>query len=227
MTRTKSSMSDAFANLISDARRFFAELQADNTKDWFEANKARYAQQIRKPAEALGEVMAAELDRVAGRAFASKVYRINRDVRFSKDNKPYNTHLHMLWSFGAEDRPGWFLAVSPDSVSLSNGVMSFTTDGFDWARQAIADDPQPWLDALHGIRTDGGDLADWGEPPLNRVPKPWDAEHPAADLLRRKSLIITLPLDAADLSAGLVPVLCGAAARLMPFWSCFDGGAEP
>ena len=220
-------MTHAFANLIPDARRFFAELQADNTNDWFEANKARYAQQVRKPAEALGEVMAAELGRVADSTFTAKVYRINRDVRFSKDKSPYNTHLHMLWSFGAEDRPGWFLAVSPDSVSLSTGVMSFTTEGLDWARNALADDPQPWLDALHGIRANGGDLADWGEPPLKRVPKPWDAEHPAAGLLRRKSLIMTLPLDAADLSAGLVPVLHGAAVRLMPFWSCFDGGATP
>ena len=107
-------MPHAFANLIPDARRFFAELQADKTKDWFEANKARYAQQVRKPAEALGEVMAAELGRVADSTFTAKVYRINRDVRFSKDKSPYNTHLHMLWSFGAEDRPGWFLAVSPD-----------------------------------------------------------------------------------------------------------------
>jgi len=76
-------MSDAFANLISDARRFFAELQADNTKDWFEANKARYTNTIRKPAEALGEVMAAELGRLAGYVLEAKVYRVNRDVRFS------------------------------------------------------------------------------------------------------------------------------------------------
>jgi len=132
----------------------------------------------------------------------------------------------MLRSFGAEDRPGWFFAVSPASVSLSTGVMSFTTDGPDWARHAIADDPQPWLDAMQCIRARGGDLADWGEPPLKRVPKPWDAAHPAADLLRRKALIMTLPMDAADLSAGLVPVIRGAAARLMPFWSCFNAGGR-
>lgn len=217
-------MSDPFANLIPDARAFFAELQADNSKDWFDAYKARYTDRIRKPAEALGAVMAAELGRLTGRTLASKVYRINRDVRFSRDKTPYNTHLHMLWSTGAEDRPGWFFAVSTEGVSLSTGVMAFTAGGLDWVRHAIADEPGPWLGAVAAIRAEGGDLGDWGEPPLKRVPKPWDDSHPAADLLRRKSLILTLPLDGADLSAGLVPVLTGAAARLLPFWAGFDNG---
>lgn len=217
-------MSDAFAQLIPDARQFFAALQADNTKDWFDAHKAHYTDRIRKPAEALGEVMGVELGRLIGRALSPKVYRINRDVRFSKDKSPYNTHLHMLWSMDAEDRPGWFLAVSPMGVSLSVGVMGFTPGGLDWVRQAIADDPQPFLDAVQGMRAHGGDIADWGEAPLKRVPKPWDDTHPAADLLRRKSLIVTLPLDAVDLSPGPVPVLVRAAETLMPFWACFDAG---
>jgi uncharacterized protein (TIGR02453 family) len=215
-------MSDPFAHLIPEARAFFAELQADNSKDWFDAHKARYTDRIRKPAEALGEVMAAELARLTRRTLAPKVYRINRDVRFSKDKSPYNTHLHMLWSTGAEDRPGWFFAVSPEGVSLSTGVMGFTPGGLEWVRHAIADEPEPWIGAVAAIRAAGGDLGDWGEPPLKRVPKPWDDGHPAADLLRRKSLILTLPLDGADLSAGLVLVLTGVAAQLMPLWACFD-----
>jgi len=170
--------------------------------------------------------MATELGRLTGRTLTPKVFRINRDVRFSRDKSPYNTHLHMLWSFGAENRPGWFFAVSPGTVSLSAGVMGFSADGLDWVRQAIADDPQPWIETVAGIRAAGGDMGDWGEPPLKRVPKPWDDTHPAADLLRRKSLILTLPLDGADLSPGLVPVLMAAAGQLMPFWSCFDAGGS-
>lgn len=216
-------MSDPFAPLVPEARTFFADLQANNTKEWFETHKARHADRIRKPAEALGAVMAAELGRLTGRALQPKVYRINRDVRFSKDKRPYNTHLHMLWSMGAEDRPGWFFAVSPEGVSLSCGVMGFTPIGLDRTRRTIADDPGPWLDAVGALRAMGADIADWGEPPLKRVPKPWNDSHPAADLLRRKSLILTLPLDGADLSPGLVPVLTGAAAGLMPFWTCLDG----
>jgi uncharacterized protein (TIGR02453 family) len=220
-------MSDPFAHLIPEARQFFVALQAENTKDWFEANKARYIDRIRKPAEALGEVLAAELGRMTGRTLSAKIYRINRDVRFSKDKSPYNTHLHILWSTGANDRPGWFFAVSPGGVSLSTGVMSFTPGGLDRARHAIADDPEPWLNALSAVRAIGGVIADWGELPLKRVPKPWAEGHLAAELLRHKSLILTLPLDNAELSPELVQGLCAAAEKLMPFWACFDAGVAP
>lgn len=96
-------MTAPFANLIPDARSFFAELRQNNTKDWFDAQKARYTDQIRKPAEALAEVLTEDFSRLTGRRLTPKVYRINRDTRFSKDKSPYNTHLHMLWSFAAED----------------------------------------------------------------------------------------------------------------------------
>ena len=104
--------------------------------------------------------------------------------------------------------------------------MAFSPNGLDWVRHAIVDDPQPWLSAVAQARARGGDLADWGEAPLKRVPKPWDEGHPAADLLRRKSLILSLPLDRADLSRGVVPVLNAAAETLLPFWSCFDAGVS-
>lgn len=219
-------MIDPFANLIPDARVFFTELAANNSKDWFETHKAHYAARIRKPAEALADMLADDFGRLTGRRLTPKVYRINRDVRFSKDKSPYNTHLHMLWSFGAQDRPGLFFAVSPDSVTFAAGVMAFSAEGLDWARRAIVDEPQPWLAAVTSIRVAGGDLADWGEPPLKRVPKPWDDDHPAADLLRRKSLILRLPLDPADAATGLMPLLHRSAATLLPFWSCFDAGAS-
>jgi uncharacterized protein (TIGR02453 family) len=218
-------MTAPFANLIPDAHAFFAELAQNNSKDWFDAHKARYTEQIRKPAEALADILSEDFGRLTGRRLTPKVYRINRDVRFSKDKSPYNTHLHMLWAFGAEDRPGFFFAVAPAYVTFAAGVMSFSVEGLDWARHAIADAPQPWLDAIAQARAHGGDLADWGKPPLKRVPKPWDNAHPAADLLRRKSLILSRPLDKADLSDGIIPVLHQAAESLMPFWSRFDAGA--
>lgn len=219
-------MTAPFANLIPDARAFFTELRASNTKDWFDAQKARYADRIRKPAEMLADILTDDFSELTGRRLTAKVYRINRDVRFSKDKSPYNTHLHMLWSFAPQDRPGLFFAVSPEQVTFAVGVMAFSADGLDWARHAIADDPQTWLDAIAKVRAQGGELVDWGEPPLKRVPKPWDETHPAADLLRRKSLILALPLDKADLSGGLFSVLHGAARTLLPFWSCFDAGGS-
>lgn len=217
-------MADLFANLIPNAQTFFSELGSNNNKDWFDANKTRYVDQVRKPAETLAEMMSDDFSKLTGRRLAAKVYRINRDVRFSKDKSPYNTHLHMLWSFAAEDRPGFFFAVSPSYLTFAAGVMSFSSGGLDWARHAIADEPQPWLSALELARSRGGDLADWGAEPLKRVPKPWEETHPAGELLRRKSLIMSIPLDQTDASEGLPDVLRKAAEDLLPFWSCFDAG---
>lgn len=83
-------MSDPCAHLIPEARQFFVALQAENTKDWFEANKSRYTNSIRKPAEALGEVMAAELGRMTGRTLSAKIYRIKEraSMMHSKTGKP-------------------------------------------------------------------------------------------------------------------------------------------
>lgn len=217
-------MTTPFSNLVPDARAFFADLAPNNRKDWFEANKARYTDLVRKPAEALADLLTTEFSALTGAGLTAKVYRINRDVRFSRDKSPYNTHLHMLWSSGAEDRPGFFFAVSPAGVTFAAGAMAFSNAGLDRVRHAIATTPAPWISAIAAARAQGGDLADWGEAPLKRVPKPWDDTHPAAELLRRKSLILTLPLEGADLSHGLPTVLLAAAERLLPFWSCLAAG---
>lgn len=219
-------MTDPFANLIPDAQAFFTELAANNSKDWFDTHRARHAEQVRKPAETLADILADDLGRLTGRRLTPKIPRINRDTRFSKHKSPYNTHLHILWSFAAEDRPGFFFALSPTAVTFATGVMAFSPEGLDWARRAIVDDPQPWLSAVARARATGGDLADWGEAPLKRVPKPWSDDHPAADLLRRKSLILRLPLAPADTADGLVPRIHQAARALLPFWSCFDAGVS-
>jgi uncharacterized protein (TIGR02453 family) len=108
-------MSDGFAEMVVTAQGFFAELAANNSKDWFEPRKEQHASQIRRPAELLSEILAEDLSRLTGRSHAGKVYRIHRDVRFSKDKSPYNAHLHILWSAG-EGAPGWFLAVEPQAL---------------------------------------------------------------------------------------------------------------
>jgi hypothetical protein len=61
-----------------------------------------YRDEIKKPAELMADLFAEDLARHTGKCrMVSKVFRIHRDVRFSKDKTPYNTHLHLLWS-----RPG-------------------------------------------------------------------------------------------------------------------------
>jgi uncharacterized protein (TIGR02453 family) len=88
---------DGFTQLVDEARAFFAQLDANNTKEWFEPRKAHYQTHIRQPAELLCELVGEELAHLTGKRHSGKVLRIYRDVRFSREKRPYNVHLHMVW----------------------------------------------------------------------------------------------------------------------------------
>ncbi|MEZ5767267.1 MAG: DUF2461 family protein [Paracoccaceae bacterium] len=92
-----------FDTLVADALGFFDDLAADNSRDWFAANKARYERAVKAPAEALLAEIAVQIATATGAAPETKLYRINRDLRFSKDKTPYST---ICTCSGATRRPG-------------------------------------------------------------------------------------------------------------------------
>ncbi len=202
-------MSRNFDTLIPDARSFLSELADNNSRDWFAANKPRYEAQLKQPALALLEQVAAQWGAETGQPLKPKLFRANRDVRFSKDKTPYNTHLHMLWA--EADGPGWFLGISPEYVTAGAGRMGFDKAQLDLWRASV-DGPDGA--ELARVLVETGARLD--EPELKRVPAPYDKDHPQGALLRRKSL--TLWRDIADPAArdGLVPALTAAFASLIP-----------
>ena len=78
---------DSFTKMVDTAQAFFAELAAANTREWFEPRKAHYASAIRKPSELFAEVVSDELSSLTGVRHDAKLFRIYRDVRFSKDKR--------------------------------------------------------------------------------------------------------------------------------------------
>ena len=116
-------MSDSFADLIDRAVGFFTELQANNRKDWYEERKAFYTAEIKKPAELLASVLRDDLTAKTEVSHKEKLFRIHRDVRFSKDKTPYNTHLHLMWSSPKDGGPTWFFGASPDYLVVGTGMM--------------------------------------------------------------------------------------------------------
>lgn len=117
--------SDPFATLISDSRAFLNALADNNTKDWFNDNKPTYEAQLRAPALALLDTMAASLEKQSGQVPSTKLFRPHRDVRFSKDKTPYHLHLHMLWS---TPPVGYFFGIGRDYLSVGGGIMGFDKD---------------------------------------------------------------------------------------------------
>ena len=113
-----------FATLVPDALGFFEDLAQNNDRDWFAAEKPRYEAVVKRPAEALLDTLGAWLTAETGRAQTPKLYRINRDLRFSKDKTPYNTHLHLQWSDPATGIAHLF-GVSRGYVCAGLGAMAF------------------------------------------------------------------------------------------------------
>jgi len=100
----------AFAGFPDGTFRFLRGIAKDNSKDWFEAHRTDYEQSYVEPAKALVAELGPKLQKISpGVKIEPKVngslFRINRDVRFSKDKSPYKTHLD-LWFWEAEHR-GW------------------------------------------------------------------------------------------------------------------------
>jgi len=106
---------------------FFKELSQNNHKEWFHANKKRYEASVKNPFYALlGDIIKEfqKEDPLMNLEVKNAVARINRDIRFSKDKTPYNTHVTAFISReGKKNKsiPGLFLRFSPEMVGIMGG----------------------------------------------------------------------------------------------------------
>lgn len=193
-----------FDTLIRDAQKFVRALARDNTRDWFHAHKADYDAKLRDPAEALLDDMAPRLSQLTGYPVTAKLFRAHRDVRFSKDKTPYNTHLHMMWGVqtGTRQDPALFFGIGASEVTVATGMMEFNKDVLgDWRKMADLDGA--YLAGKIDVAVAKG-YTPW-EPKLKRVPAPFGKDHPHGDLLRHKGLVMSgQPNLSGDLIAGLM-----------------------
>lgn len=183
-------MADAFCNLVPEARAFLANLAQNNSREWFQANKEQYDAQLKRPALLLLDQIAADLGKMTGQQVSTKLFRPNRDVRFSKDKTPYHEHLHMLWTTQGVDRQplGWFFGISPKYISIGAGQMAFEKKAITLWRTTI-DGPhgRDFETLIQTLKANGFRI---DPPELKRVPSPYAKDHPREALLRRKSLAV-------------------------------------
>jgi len=204
---------------MKHAVKFFEQLEANNNKEWFEQHKEYYNATIKRPAELFSELIADNISDLTGKTHFGKVYRIYRDVRFSKDKRPYNTHLHMLWSHenSQSTQPAWFFACSPSMLSINMGITSFKGEELLRFRKFVDRHGDVLFDAL-------GDadcrFSDWGDSPLKRVPQPFAADHRQADLLIRRSFLLEHPLDDyAQFHEDIIEAFSHAVKKMLPVWT--------
>jgi uncharacterized protein (TIGR02453 family) len=165
-----------FEGFPEEALVFYEGLRADNTKAYWSDHKAVYDREVKAPMEAL----LAHLEPEFGRA---KFFRPYRDVRFARDKTPYKDHAGAV--VVGERSGALYVQLSADGLYVGGGYWHTQTDQAQRLRAAVADDRT----GAELSRVLAG-LTEWaviGER-LKRLPKPYAADHPRADLLHHKAL---------------------------------------
>src|SRR2546425_10718212 len=121
-----------FAGWPKPALQFFHGLKRDNSKAFFEAHRQVYEEQVRRPMEAL----LAELEQDLGPDLEVKIFRLNRDLRFSSDKRPYKEHLGAYLS--SARATGVYLQVSNDGLYVAIGSHEIAPDQLTRYRDAVA-----------------------------------------------------------------------------------------
>ncbi|MBF0463275.1 MAG: DUF2461 domain-containing protein [Magnetococcales bacterium] len=181
------------STFFPEARLFLAELAANNAREWFTSQRDRYERVIRQPCELFCERASHGLEKLVGHPMEPRVYRIHRDLRFSQDRTPYNTHLHIGFfrfaTAGKRACGGFFFGIETGRMMVGAGNFVFPEDVLARYRTRVDDSEEgEHLAALLRRLTEEGFRAK--EIELKRVPRGYASDHPRADLLRRKSLAI-------------------------------------
>ncbi len=183
----------AYDTLIADAKAFYGQLNANNTRDWWQDNRATYDENLKPTALALLDELTAPLSKLADAPIKSKLFRPHRDVRFSKDKTPYNTHLHMMWQIDSDapQNPVFFFGIGMNYVTAGAGMMGFDKPVLTNWRKMVDLDTKRITGIVETVEGHGFAFRD---PALKRVPSPFDQDHPAGRLLRMKGVVASAEL---------------------------------
>lgn len=168
-----------FEGIPVAALDFYDDLEMDNTKSFWEAHKATYAEQVRAPMVALTDALAHEFGE-------AKVFRPYRDVRFAKDKTPYKTHQGAF--VGVAPATGWYVEVAAPGVRVGGGIYEASGARLAAIREAMADEYQGGvlLRILRDLETGGFEI---GGERLKTAPRGYAKDHPRIDLLRMRTLL--------------------------------------
>lgn len=168
----------AFKGFPGEALEFLSELEANNDRDWFKANRGRYDEFLVGPATALGEDLA-DLGR-------PKLFRPWNDTRFHAA-PPIKEHVGL--AIGYEGAGGFYVELSLDGLLVAAGLHNPASDQVERIRRGV-DGSRTAAALTKAIGTAEAAGLELNEPDLVRGPRGYPADHPRHDLLRRRRLIV-------------------------------------
>lgn len=196
---------------------FLTELKDHNSREWFTANKHRYEQDVKEPlmnfiSDAGPALHAISRHLVADpRPVGGSMFRIYRDVRFSKDKSPYKTQASAHFQLGGKGvhGPGYYLHLEPGSCFIAGGMWMPEVTALQKMREQIATSPADWRKARAGL--------DISEASLKRPPRGFDPEHPMIQDIKRKSFTSSHPMTQKQvLDAGFMKTFIAGCKEIAP-----------
>lgn len=181
---------------------FLTKLDANNNRDWFENNKSDYEAMVRTPALQFIADMADDLAVLSPHfvAQAKKVggslMRVYRDIRFSKDKRPYKTNIGIQFRHeqGKDvHAPGFYVHIEPNDCFIGAGIWRPESTALGKMRDMISETPNKWQAVRDGKEFNkhfmlAGDS-------LIRPPRGYAKDHPMIGDLKRKDFIAIAPID--------------------------------
>ena len=171
---------EAFGGFPRAAFEWFEGIERDNSKPWFDAHRETYERDVRGQLEAMLEELTGDFN---GRV---KMFRQNRDIRFSKDKSPYKTATYGLIADRPGSAAGLYAQLTSAGLFAGSGYHMFSPDQLERYRERAAGragaNLERMLDELEAARyTLIGDE-------LKTVPRGFDRDHPRARVLRRRAV---------------------------------------
>jgi uncharacterized protein (TIGR02453 family) len=177
-----------FAGFGPDVHEWFTGLEADNSKEYFAARRDFFEASIRDQMQALlselGEKFGGEV----------KLFRQNRDIRFSADKSPYKSNTYGILYGSDMAARGLYASISARGLVAGSGYHMFARDQLDRYREGVADDTLGPELAKLAAKAEQAGLELWSES-LATAPRGFPKDHERIELLRRKSLALGATLS--------------------------------
>jgi uncharacterized protein (TIGR02453 family) len=209
---------DAVATL-----KFLKDITRNNNRNWFEKNKSRYLEVKNGFDDFLEEVHGelVKFDSSLANLNPRKIaFRIYRDVRFSKDKRPYKTNMGAGFSSKGkmEQEPGYYIHMEPGRCFIAGGLYVPDPGNLAKVRQEIDYNPERLMKILNDKKFKKlfKGLDDWDK--LKTAPKGYPKDHPQIEILKNKSFVVSHTFKDSEVTGkGYVKKIVEAAKVLKPF----------
>jgi uncharacterized protein (TIGR02453 family) len=219
-----------FGGFRPAAFQFLRDLERNNEKVWFEAHRDVYEREVRGPMRGLVEALDARLGRIAPEIVGDpkrSMFRIHRDVRFSRNKAPYKTNAgawlyhrdagRKVGTTGDGGGAGFYFHIDPTTCFMAGGIWMPARAALSRLREVIGDHPTALarLTRAPAFRKRFGGLSE--DAKLRRVPQGFAPDHPAAEWLKLQSFTARALIEPGVVtSARLVDRLCRDFEALVP-----------